>query len=114
MKDRWMVYYDGQCKLCSWSARWIIRNDPRQRFTLSPINESGNADLPADTVRLIMEGKLYERSTAVLQIAIRLRFPWPLLGIFFLVPRFLRDPLYNLVAHNRRRWFGESDPNCVI
>ncbi len=59
-----------------------------------------------DTVLFWMEGKLYSRSTAALRIAMKLRFPWPLLGVFLLVPRFIRDPVYNFVARNRVRWFG--------
>jgi predicted DCC family thiol-disulfide oxidoreductase YuxK len=66
-----------------------------------------------ETVLLVIGGKHFERSSAVLQIAIRLRFPWPLLGFFFVLPRFIRDPLYDLVARNRKRWFGER-ATCYI
>ena len=59
-----------------------------------------------DTVLLLMNEKIYHRSGAALRIATRLRFPWPLLGIFLLVPPFLRNGIYNLVARNRKRWFG--------
>ena len=62
--------------------------------------------LPGDTVLLWMDGKLYDRSTAALRIALKLRFPWPLLGVFLVVPRFLRDPIYDVVARYRVRWFG--------
>jgi len=109
MKERWMVIYDGQCRFCSRWVRWIIRNDVHRRFSFKALQA-----LESDTVQLLMEGKQYGRSSAVLQIVIRLRFPWPLLGIFFMVPRFIRDPFYNLVARNRRLWFGENDTNCVI
>lgn len=67
----------------------------------------------SDSVQLIMNGKLYERSSAVLRIALRLKFPWPLLGIFFLVPPFIRDRIYMLIALKRRQWFGE-ETGCVI
>jgi predicted DCC family thiol-disulfide oxidoreductase YuxK len=109
MRENRVVFYDGGCRLCNWCVRWIIRNDVHGRFSFKALES-----VESDTVQLFMEGKRYERSSAILQIAVRLRFPWPLLGIFFLVPRFLRDPLYNLVARNRRGWFGENDSNCVI
>ncbi len=66
-------------------------------------------DLPeiGATVKLIQGHKVYDRSTAVLRIACGLRFPWPLMGIFLLIPSFMRDPVYNMVARNRKRWFGE-------
>jgi len=108
MKESLIVRYDGHCKLCNRSVRWIIRNDVRKRFFLVPLQS-----MASDTVQLFMKGKKYERSSAVLQIAIRLRFPWPLLGIFFLVPPCIRDTLYKLVSNNRKRWFGE-ETGCVI
>jgi predicted DCC family thiol-disulfide oxidoreductase YuxK len=68
--------------------------------------ESRQAGEP-DTVVLIRDGKLHTRSTAMLLIASRLRFPWPLLTSLIIIPRFLRDPVYNLIARNRKSWFGE-------
>jgi len=116
MNEDNLILYDGHCRLCSWSVRWIIRNDVRKRFSFKAIKDAGfpgTLEQSGDTVQLLMAGKRYERSTAALMIAVRLRFPWPLLGIFFLVPLFFRDALYKLVARNRKRWFGESD-TCFI
>jgi len=118
-----IVFYDGNCRLCSRSVRWVVRNDKGNRFTYSalpaPVRSGINGRTEAagctvnrrggaDSVLLFLGGRWYERSSAVLQIALRLRFPWPLLGLFFIVPRFLRDAIYNLVARNRKRWFGEQ------
>jgi predicted DCC family thiol-disulfide oxidoreductase YuxK len=110
MESRWIVGYDGYCNLCSWAVRWIRRNEGKQQFSLVPLQQM-QSDSPEtsgapETVLLWINGKAYDRSTAVLRIALKLRFPWPLLGIFLLVPRFLRDPVYDLVARNRKRWFG--------
>ena len=121
-----VVLYDAHCKLCSWSVRWIIRNDVHKRFSFKALqamdhplemgklgakDDSLEDDDPFETVVLMLKGKRYERSSAVLRIALHLRFPWPLLGIFFLVPARIRDSLYKLVARNRKRWFGEA---CVL
>jgi len=116
MEERLMILYDGYCHLCSRSVQWIIRNDRRGRFTYKALQEEGlpgTLEEARDTVQLLMAGKRYERSTAALMIAVRLRFPWPLLGIFFLVPLFFRDALYKLVARNRKRWFGERS-TCYL
>jgi predicted DCC family thiol-disulfide oxidoreductase YuxK len=107
MKENYSVLYDGHCKLCSKSVRWISNNDVRKKFTFKA------QTIPSDTVQLIMDGKQYERSSAVLRIAVHLRFPWPLLGIFYLVPGFIRDAIYLQVARRRKRWFGE-ETRCVI
>ena len=109
MEREWMVLYDGYCKLCSRTVQWIIRNDPGKRFSFTALQEAELRafDQPGgDTVLLMMNGKVHNRSGAALRIALRLRFPWPLLGIFLLVPPFLRNGVYHLVARNRKRWFG--------
>jgi len=60
-----------------------------------------------DTFYLIHNGRAYMRSDAALRIAGQLSFPWPLLRGLSLVPLFIRDFLYNLVARNRYAFFGK-------
>ena len=59
------------------------------------------------------QGRAYTRSTAALRIARRLRFPWPLLYAFIIVPRPLRDLIYDFIARHRYRWFGKRDA-CMM
>lgn len=119
MSYPWIVLYDGYCNLCSSSVRWIVRNDRKKRFTYIPLQDdrarSLLQDLPdhsgnekgIDSVVLITGKRAYFRSTAALHVASRLRFPWPVLSVFFLVPAPVRNWVYDLVARNRKRWFGE-------
>jgi len=109
MKRGGTILYDGYCNLCSRTVKRVIRNDPSSRFSFEPLPQ----EVEAESVVLLTGGRRYEKSTAALRIALGLRFPWPLLGIFFLVPRFLRDPVYAWVARNRKRWFGTRD-TCYI
>ena len=137
MEEKWIVMYDGYCNLCSRTVQWIIRNDRKKRFTFEPLKQQNhvlpppdlqnspiqnpytqesptrNSPIQGDTLILSLDEKIYVRSAAVLKIAARLRFPWPLLGVFLVVPRFVRDLLYKVVARNRRRWFGERS-TCYI
>lgn len=98
MKGSRVVLYDGHCKLCNRTVRWVKRNDRMGAFSFRPH--------PGDSVVLQEGEKRYERSTAVLRIAMGLRIPWPLLGVFLIVPRVFRDAIYNIVARNRKQWFG--------
>lgn len=59
------------------------------------------------------ELRVYDRSAAALRIARALRWPWPLLGAFWIVPRPLRDWIYRIIARNRYRWFGRRDA-CMM
>ena len=113
MKSR-VIRYDGYCNLCSSTVRWVIRNDRKKRFSYQGLGDGGvDSGVGADTVVLQVDGRLYLKSTAVLHIAMDLRFPWPFLGIFYLVPRFIRDAVYDMVARNRKRWFGTRS-TCYI
>jgi len=123
MKKQRIIGYDGYCNLCSWTVQWVIRNDPKRKFAFRPLQDPSllrkleeYALVPSrenDTVILILDGRIFQRSAAVLRIAARLRFPWPLAAVFFIVPAFIRDPLYNMVARNRKKWFGERS-SCYI
>ena len=114
------IFFDGVCGLCNRSVDFIIRHDPRHVFSFTPLQgETAATVLPAqdtahlDTLVLLDEKGLHYRSTAALRIAFRLGGALRLFSIFFAVPRFLRDPLYNLIAKNRYRIFGKKD-SCRI
>ena len=65
------------------------------------------------TVVFIDGGRAYTQSSAALRICKYLNRGWPLLYGFMIVPRFLRNALYNLVARNRYRWFGRKE-SCML
>ena len=66
-----------------------------------------------DSVVLIEDGRVYTRSTAALRIVRRLVFPWPLIYALMVVPRPLRDMVYDLIARHRYWWFGKRDA-CMV
>jgi predicted DCC family thiol-disulfide oxidoreductase YuxK len=111
-----LIIFDGYCALCNRSVAFL---QARQRpgsleFAAqhsvrgqSVLQTFGLADL-IETVVLVENDRYHQRSTAALRALRYLRFPWPLLSAFLLVPPFLRDPVYNLIAHHRTRWFWRS------
>jgi len=113
-----VVIFDGVCNLCNSSIDFIIRTDKQGQFLVTANqHEAGKAILESQgreatdvsTVFLYEDGKLYERSTAALKIARKLGFPWSLAYGFMIVPKGLRDIVYNWIARNRYRWFGEKE-----
>jgi predicted DCC family thiol-disulfide oxidoreductase YuxK len=113
-----VVLYDGECGLCDRFVQFTLARDPAGRLRYAPLQSEFAAELlrsvgmpPPDlgTMVVIEGGRAYTRSTAALRALARLRFPWPMVSAFRLVPRFLRDPIYRLVASNRYRWFGRAD-----
>ena len=110
-----LIIYDGYCALCDRSVAFMqARQRPGALEYAAQHSERGqralgalNAKhLAADMLIFIERERVYLRSAAALRAFRYLRFPWPLLSIFLTVPAFLRDPVYNLIAHNRYRWFG--------
>ena len=118
-----VLLFDGVCNLCNGAVAFVIRRDRRARFRFAPLQSPAADALLAshgvardglpDSFVLVEDGRVHLRSTAALRVARGLRFPWPLLAAFLLVPRCLRDPAYDLVARNRYRWFGRRD-ECMV
>ena len=114
------VLFDGVCNFCNASINFVIDHDRSGRFVFASLqSEKGQQLLQTHhkdyhqidlrSVVLIKNGKVYEKSDAVLQIARNLDGLWPLLYAFSIVPRALRDGIYNWIARNRYRWFGRQE-----
>ena len=117
-----VVLFDGVCNLCNDSVKFIIRRDPRARFRFAALQSEagqrllkplGEKALRNDSVVLVTGGRFYTRTSASLRIALKLTWPWPMMGIFLIVPPFLRDPVYDFIGRNRYKWFGRMEA-CMI
>ena len=113
-----VLLFDGVCNLCNSSVNWIIDHDPAGKFSFAALqSDYGSARMrdfgadPAvlDSVVLIQNGKLYKKSRAALEVARQMKGLYPALYVFRLIPPFLRDLIYNWVAKNRYKWFGERN-----
>lgn len=117
-----VVLFDGVCNLCNGWVRFVLRRDPRRRFRFASLQSTfgtevlrrqGLNDDYLGSILLLADGVLYAKSDAVLRIAGQLRWPWPVLSVFVVVPRVMRDIVYDWVARNRYRWFGKRD-SCLL
>lgn len=120
--DRPVLLFDGVCNLCTGSVQWIIEHDPEGQFQFASLqSEAGQTLLAAfglptdefDSVVLIEGEKYYAKSTAALRVAKRLGLPYAALYPFVVVPRFVRDSVYDFVAETRYRVFGKRD-SCMV
>lgn len=118
-EPRAVIVFDGECNLCCFTVRFVAPRDPSGRFAFlaaqSPLGRAAliacgeNPDDP-DTFLLLERGAVYGLSDAALRIGRGLTRPWSWLAAAAgIVPRALRDPVYRLVARNRKRWFGARD-----
>lgn len=117
-----IILYDGKCNLCCGAARFVKKHDRLKRFNFtsqeskegeSLLQKSGFTGKDLNTLIYIAEGRYYKRSSAVLHIFKDMGGTWKLLYGFIIVPHFLSDFLYILVAKTRFRIFGKRD-GCLI
>lgn len=112
-----VLLFDGECNFCNDTINFVIDRDPQERFRFASLQSALGERLVAEhklspelaSSVLIERGQAYTGSTASLRAARYLRFPWSLLSLFLLVPRFLRDPAYAWFAARRYKFFGKSD-----
>jgi predicted DCC family thiol-disulfide oxidoreductase YuxK len=114
-----VVFFDGVCNLCSASVRFIVEHDREGYFKLAALQSEAGKRLVGEqtgdpgSIVLVEDDKIYQRSTAALRIARRLDGIWKLAWVFIVVPRFIRDAVYDFVAKRRYRWFGKKDA-CMV
>ncbi|MCI0472200.1 MAG: DCC1-like thiol-disulfide oxidoreductase family protein, partial [Ignavibacteria bacterium] len=113
-----VVLFDGVCNFCNASVNFIIDRDKNDYFRFASLqSEDGikilyqfGLDSTNLTTLILVEGeKYFVKSSAALRIAGRLKFPWNLFAIFLVIPPFIRNPVYDLIAHNRYKWLGKRD-----
>ncbi len=120
MSEGAIVLFDGVCNLCNGAVHFMIDHDPKERLRFASIQSDAGKELllrhgipvperDPDSIVLIAGTRAYDGSGAALRIASKLGFPWSLLAVFLVVPWFVRDIVYYLIARNRYRWFGKSE-----
>jgi len=123
IKQQKIILFDGVCNLCNGSVLFILQHERSPEFKFASVqSEKGKellswCGLPADYKRaviLIDHGKIYLGSTAALKIGKTLSVPWSLLAqVCLIVPRFIRDGVYDQIAKHRYQWFGKRDI-CMV
>jgi len=113
---RALFVFDGVCVLCSGGASWIMRHDKRARVNFTPAQGTLGQALYAhygvamnESYLLIADGRAFTASRGYLELCRILGGWWHVLRVTAVIPEYLRDWLYALIARNRYRWFGKAD-----
>lgn len=122
MNQRPVILFDGVCNFCNSAVNFVIKRDKKGIIKFAPL-QSDEAmkllvqyNLPTQEMRsfvFIEKHKSYTSSTAALRVCRYLDNLWPLLYGFIIVPRFIRNGIYDWIARNRYKWFGQKD-SCMI
>ena len=113
-----VVFVDSQCVVCNGLVEWILARDKKEIFTFAGLNSDSFSEIKAtkglidvpDSVVLYDGGEIYYKSTAVLRIFQKLRFPWSWLQfVGQAIPEQWRNGIYDWIARNRYGWFGQTE-----
>lgn len=121
-KDKSIILFDGVCNLCNSSVQFIIKHDKSNHFLFTSLQSDAGQqillqnnleNLNFKTILLLENGKIYDKSTAILRINKKLNGLYPMLYGFIIIPKFIRDAIYNFISKNRYKWFGKQE-SCMI
>jgi predicted DCC family thiol-disulfide oxidoreductase YuxK len=103
-------------------VQFVIEHDKKSVFQFASLQSNFGQEVlrkhqlnatDFDSMILLQNGKIYQRSDAALLIAKKLSGAWKLLYSFIIIPRFIRNGVYNFIARNRYKWFGKQDA-CML
>lgn len=112
-EKEYIVIFDGVCGFCNQSVNLLMRLDKEKIFKYTSLQGEYVKKLKIsqdlDSIVFYDEGELYYKSTAVLKILQKLGGAWVGVGAFFIVPRFIRDFVYDVIAKYRYHIFGKLE-----
>ena len=117
-----LILFDDVCNLCNSSVLFIIKYDTNSQFKFASLQSDAakrvllhnkEETFKLNSIVLIKDGKRFDKSTAILQIFSVLGGIFHLTKIFYIIPKSIRDHLYNFIARKRYKWFGKR-AKCSI
>ena len=117
-----VLLFDGLCNLCSRSVQFIIKHEKAEVLKFAAVQSPAGVRLlksvgidpkEVKTFVLIADGRPYVKSDAAIRVVARFRGAWSLLVLLRIVPRPIRDWMYDVVATKRYRWFGRRE-TCFL
>ncbi|TQR38020.1 MULTISPECIES: thiol-disulfide oxidoreductase DCC family protein [Brevibacillus] len=119
----YLLLFDGVCHLCHGAVQFILKRDPHGHIHFASLQSQRAQEILShynyqekdmSSVVFIANGQLYTKSDAILHVGRKLQGGWPLLSnVARLIPRPVRNPIYDWVARNRYRWMGKAE-QCLL
>jgi len=123
LKPKNTILFDSKCNLCSKSVKKVMKLDKNNIFRFISnnsdygkelINEFNLDSITTKTIILFtIEKEFLIKSDAAISIITRLNVFFKIFNILLVIPKVIRDKVYDYVAKNRYKWFGEND-SCEI
>jgi predicted DCC family thiol-disulfide oxidoreductase YuxK len=103
-------------------VNFAIKRDSKKKLLFAPLQGEASKKLQQQyhitttglsTVIVIENGKVYTQSSAALRVARHLKGGWKLFYGLMIIPKFLRDAIYNIISRYRYKWFGKKE-ECMV
>tara|TARA_Y100000385_G_scaffold247038_1_gene266774 strand:- start:69 stop:458 length:390 start_codon:yes stop_codon:yes gene_type:complete len=117
------ILFDSKCNLCSKTVKRVMKLDKKKLFTfISNKSETGKNiisknnlnSITTETIVLFTnENKFLIKSDAAISIVVKLNPLFLIFKTLYIIPKTVRDKVYDYVAKNRYKWFGENE-SCEI
>jgi predicted DCC family thiol-disulfide oxidoreductase YuxK len=117
-----IILFDGVCNFCNFWVDFVLKRDKKDLFRFSALQSSKGIELlkkynfdsfSIDTFVIIVGNKFYTKSTAALLVCKQLKGLIKILFPFIIIPKFIRDFIYDIIAKNRYKLFGKRE-SCRI
>ncbi|HFS67003.1 MAG TPA: thiol-disulfide oxidoreductase DCC family protein [Flavobacteriia bacterium] len=116
-----IIFFDGVCNLCNASVQFVIKRDKKKQFLFASLQSDvaknillhKKMKINLDSIVLLKGKQLFVKSDAALEILKDLGFPYCIIYVFKIIPKFIRDFVYDIIAKYRYQWFGKR-ATCMI
>jgi len=117
-----VIFFDSICNLCNSTVQFIIKKDTKNAFQFASLLSDAakiillqypEKKFELNSIVFISNDKIYIKSSAVLQILWNLGRGYKLLFVFWIVPKPIRNFVYDVIAANRYKWFGKRE-QCML
>ncbi len=110
-----ILFFDGVCVMCNGLVNFALKYDHRHIFRFAPLQgETAQKKIPEysktlNTVVLVDETGIYSESDAIIRLLFGLGGFFRIAILLKIFPKIIRDKVYQWVAKNRYRWFGQNE-----
>lgn len=122
LNNKTILLFDGYCNLCQSSVQFVLKHEkkPEIYFTslqsetgIQLLNQYGINPNEVDSLVLIENNKVFIKSSAALRVSKYLNGLYPLSFGLLIIPKFIRNMVYDFIAKNRYKWYGKKE-SCMI
>ncbi|MFM8840309.1 MAG: thiol-disulfide oxidoreductase DCC family protein [bacterium] len=119
-RDQTIVFFDSECVLCNGTLQWILRNEQYHTLCFAPLNGEtaleiiGEIQQLPDSIIVAQDGNIFCKSEAIALILRHMGGIWRYVGgALGLIPFFISNSIYDIIARNRHKWFGKQS-ECLL